>query len=168
VDAGLDLGMQIKYLDPNAVGADRICNTVAGKLRYGQPLIILYFGTSTTFDFIDAGGDYIGGIICPGIESAATVLHRKAAKLPKIELRFPEQIIGSNTEESMQSGIMFGSLEMINGLIKMLKQELGDKALVIATGGLAGMIAARTPQIDHTEPNLNLEGINLIYQRNRG
>jgi type III pantothenate kinase len=168
VDAALDLGMEIKYLDPNAVGADRICNTVAGKKRYGQPLIVLDFGTATTFDCIDANGDYIGGIICPGIESAATVLHHKAAKLPKIELRFPAQLIGRNTEESMQSGIMFGSVEMINGLIRMLKEELGTATLVIATGGLAGMIAARTGHIDHIEPDLNLEGINLIYQRNRG
>ena len=112
----LDLGMAIKYLDPKAVGADRICNAVAGKQRYGKPLIILDFGTATTFDCIDANGDYIGGIICPGIESAATVLHHKAAKLPKIDLRFPERIIGRNTEESMQSGIMFGSVEMIDAV----------------------------------------------------
>jgi len=168
IDATQDLGMEIKYLDPKAVGADRICNAVAGKSRYGSPLIVLDFGTATTFDCIDAKGDYIGGIICPGIESAATVLHRKAAKLPKIELQFPDQLIGRNTEESMQSGIMFGSVEMISGLICMIKQQLGESAKVIATGGLANMIAARTPSIDHIEPDLNLEGINLIYQRNRG
>ena len=168
IDTDLDLGMKIKYLDPKAVGADRICNAVAGKNRYGQPLIILDFGTATTFDCIDANGDYVGGIICPGIESAASVLHRKAAKLPKIELQFPEQVIGRSTEESMQSGIMFGSIEMIAGLIRMIKQEFGDATKVIATGGLASMIASRTAIIDHIEPDLNLEGINLIYQRNRG
>jgi len=168
VSAELDLGMKIKYRDPKAVGADRICNAVAGKQRYGEPLIILDFGTATTFDCIDSNGDYIGGIICPGIESAATVLHHKAAKLPKIDLQFPERIIGQDTEESMQSGIMFGSVEMITGLIRMIKQELGDSTSVIATGGLANIIAARTPSIDKIEPDLNLEGINLIYQRNRG
>ncbi len=168
VEADLDLGMEIKYLDPKAVGADRICNAVAGMYHYGQPLIILDFGTATTFDCIDSNGDYIGGIICPGIESAASVLHRKAARLPKIELQFPAQLIGRNTEESMQSGIMYGSIEMISGLIRMIKKEFGTSTKVIATGGLANMIAARTPSIDHIEPDLNLEGINLIYQRNRG
>jgi type III pantothenate kinase len=155
----LDLGLRILYQDPHAVGADRICNAVAGKQRYGTPLIILDFGTATTFDCLNREGDYLGGIICPGIESAATILHRKAAKLPKIELRFPQQLIGRNTAESMQSGIMFGSVKLIEGLVDSIKEQLGQDTKVVATGGLANYIAQGTKCIGYVEEYLNIEGI---------
>jgi type III pantothenate kinase len=164
----LDLGLKILYQDPYAVGADRICNAVAGKKRYGTPLIVLDFGTATTFDCLNGDGDYLGGIICPGIESAANILHRKAAKLPKIELRFPQQLIGRNTTESMQSGIMFGSVKLIEGLVDSIKKELGRNTIVVATGGMSKYIAAGTECIDHVEELLNIEGIHLIYKRNSG
>ncbi|MCK4755227.1 MAG: type III pantothenate kinase, partial [Calditrichia bacterium] len=163
----LNLGLNILYQDPYSVGADRICNAVAGKRKYGVPLIVLDFGTATTFDCINENGDYLGGVICPGIESAATILHRKAAKLPKIELIFPPKVIGLNTEESMQSGIMYGSVELIEGLIRKIKKELSGNPKVVATGGLAHTIAKRTKAIDVVDENLNLEGIYQIYKQNQ-
>lgn len=162
----LILGLNILYQDPYSVGADRICNSVAGKIKYGSPLIVLDFGTATTFDCITEKGDYLGGVICPGIESAATILHHKAAKLPKIELIFPPKVIGRNTEESMQSGIMHGSVELIEGLLRRIKKELSGKPKVVATGGLAHRIAKRTKAIDVVDENLNLEGIFQIYKQN--
>ncbi len=162
----LNLGLNILYQDPYSVGADRICNAVAGKRKYGVPLIVLDFGTATTFDCINENGDYLGGVICPGIESAAAILHRKAAKLPKIELIFPPKVIGQNTEESMQSGIMHGSVELIEGLIRKIKKELSGNPKVAATGGLAHTIAKRTKAIDVVDENLNLEGIYQIYKQN--
>jgi len=166
ISPDLNLGLNILYQDPHSVGADRICNSFAGKKKYGSPLIVLDFGTATTFDCINENGDYLGGVICPGIESAAAILHRKAAKLPKIELMFPQQVIGKNTEESMQSGIMYGSVELIEGLIRKIKIELSGNPKVVATGGLAHTIAKRTKAIDVVDENLNLEGIFQIYKQN--
>ncbi len=166
ISPDLNLGLDILYQDPYAVGADRICNAVAGKKKYGVPLIVLDFGTATTFDCINKNGDYLGGVICPGIESAASILHHKAAKLPKIELIFPQNVIGRNTEESMQSGIMYGSVELIEGMIKNIKTELNGDPKVVATGGLANTIAKRTKSIDIVDENLILEGIYLLYKRN--
>jgi type III pantothenate kinase len=166
ISPDLNLGLNILYQDPHSVGADRICNSVAGKGKYGSPLIVLDFGTATTFDCINHDGDYLGGVICPGIESAATILHRKAAKLPKIELRFPLHVIGKNTEESMQSGIMYGSVDLIEGLLRRIKVELSGNPKVVATGGLAHTIAKRTKAIDVVDENLNLEGIYQIYKQN--
>jgi type III pantothenate kinase len=166
IDPDLDLGMKVLYQDPYSVGADRLCNAVAAKEKYGSPLIVLDFGTATTFDCINVEGNYLGGVICPGIESAASVLHQKAAKLPKIELMFPPQIIGRNTVESMQSGIMFGSVKLIEGILKEIKEQLGQNTKVVATGGLAQYISKWVPMIDHVEINLILEGIYSIYKRN--
>jgi type III pantothenate kinase len=166
INPDLNLGLKILYQDPYSVGSDRICNAVAGKLKYGTPLIVLDFGTATTFDCITKSGDYLGGVICPGIESAATILHQKAAKLPKIELVFPPKVIGRNTEESMQSGIMHGVVEMIEGLVKRIKKELPGNPKVVATGGLSHRIAKRTKAIDVVDENLNLEGIYQIYKQN--
>jgi type III pantothenate kinase len=168
INADLDLGMKVLYQDPHAVGADRLCNAVAGKVRYGVPLIIIDFGTATTFDCIDQDGNYLGGVICAGIESTASLLHQRAAKLPKIELRFPEKVIGTNTQQSMQSGILIGTVKLIEGLITEIKKELSGKPRVIATGGLAHVVSERTRYIDQVDYNLNLDGIYLIYQRNAG
>jgi type III pantothenate kinase len=148
VTASLDLGIRVLYTDPSAVGADRLCNAIAGFKKYGGPLVVIDFGTATTFDVIAATGDYMGGVITLGLESTASELHRRAARLPKIELRFPPSVIGKETEASMQSGVMFGAVDAVEGAIRRISAELGTKPKVIATGGLAGIVAARTTVIE--------------------
>jgi type III pantothenate kinase len=165
VTASLDLGMRVLYTDPAAVGADRLCNAIAGFRKYGGPLVVIDFGTATTFDVIAASGDYLGGVITLGLDSTASELHRRAAKLPKIELRFPSSVIGKETEASMQSGVMFGTVDAVEGIIRRIAAELGGKPKVIATGGLSGIIAAHTSVIDACEPSLVLDGVRLIYER---
>ena len=137
---------------------------MAGFEKYGGPLVILDFGTATTFDVITENFEFIGGIIAPGIEMTATVLHQLAAKLTKVELKFPETVIGRNTETNIQSGLMFGTADLINGLLNRIKNELGKKFTTIATGGLAEVV---TPYLDREvfiESNLTLEGMRLIYE----
>lgn len=163
VDASLDLGMAVRYTDPRQVGADRLCSAVAGRAKYGQPLIILDFGTATTFDILDAQGDYIGGIIAPGLETATAVLHHGTAKLPQVELRFPPQVIGRDTESSIQSGILYGAVAMLEGLITRVREELGAHATVVATGGLAEHLKPKMSMIDHYDENLVLSGLRIIY-----
>lgn len=163
IDSGCDTGMPILYDDPAAVGADRICNAVAGFKKYGGPLIIIDFGTANTFDVVSNKGEYLGGVIAPGLETSAADLHRRAARLPKIELEFPDKIIGTNTVQSMKSGIMFSSVDSINGIVHRIREELGENAPVIATGGYASIIASRTPVIEHVEPTLVLDGVRIIY-----
>jgi type III pantothenate kinase len=167
IDANLNLGMNILYHNPFAVGADRLCNAVAGKKKYGTPLIIIDFGTATTFDVIDINGDYLGGVIAPGIETSIDSLHRRAAKLPHVELAFPEKVIGKTTEQSIQSGILYGTVHLIDGLTLQIKGQLGNDAKVVATGGLANTIAKYTKSIQKTDPTLSLEGILYIYQQNK-
>ena len=167
VSADLDLGISVLYRDPTAVGADRLCNAVAGFHKHGGPLIIIDFGTATTYDVISASGDYLGGVITLGLESAAAELHRRAAKLPKIELHFPEAVIGRDTVSSMQAGIMFGTVDAVEGIVRRIRKELGTDAKVIATGGLSGIVAPHTSVISALEPTLVLEGIRLIYNRVR-
>jgi len=168
VSSDLDLGIRILYEDPRAVGADRLCNAVAGFQKYGGPLIVVDFGTATTFDVITREGDYLGGVIAPGIETSAMDLFRRAARLPRVELRFPRRVIGHTTETSMQSGIMFGALKQVEGLVELIAAELEERPVVIATGGLAPLISQRCPVIQHLEPYLTLEGMRLIYERVRG
>jgi len=163
VGSHCDTGMPILYDDPQAVGADRICNAVAGYKKYGGPLIIIDFGTANTFDVISGKGEYLGGVISPGLETSAADLHRRAARLPKIELEFPERIIGTNTVQSMKSGIMFSSVDSINGMVHRIREELNQKARVIATGGYASIIASRTKVIEYVEPTLVLDGVRLLY-----
>jgi type III pantothenate kinase len=165
VTAALDLGMPVRYHDPSAVGADRLCNAVAGYHHYGGPLIVLDFGTATTFDVISEAGEYLGGGITLGLESIAMELHRRAAKLPRIELRFPDSTIGRDTITSMQAGVMFGTVDAVEGMVRRIRQELGAEARVIATGGLSTVIARYTSVIEKCEPALVLEGIRLIWER---
>lgn len=165
VHAGLDLGIRILYDDPSAVGADRLCNAVAGFRRYGGPLIVIDFGTATTFDVVSAGGDYLGGIIMLGLESTAAELHRRAAKLPRVELRFPERVIGRDTVSSMQAGVLFGGVDAVEGAVRRIRKELGGPARVIATGGLSSVVATHTDVIEACEPSLVLEGVRLICER---
>ncbi len=167
IDTTLNFNMKIKYREPKMVGADRICNAVAGKEKYGVPLIILDFGTATTFDCVDANGDYLGGVIAPGLYTSIEALHRKTAKLPRVELNFPENIIGQTTYESINSGIMFGAVFMVEGMTRRLKEELGAATQVVATGGLAKKIAKRTNVIQYVDPFLSLEGIAAIYHMNK-
>ncbi len=167
IDVNLNLGMNVLYREPGHVGADRLCNAVAGKKKYGAPLIIIDFGTATTFDCVDAAGDYVGGLIAPGIITSINTLHKKAARLPLVELRFPPQIIGKTTDESIQSGVLNGSIKMVEGLLKDIKTELGKEAGVVATGGLAKIMAHKTDCIQAIDPYLSLEGIALIYEKNR-
>jgi len=171
VGSHLDLGIAIRYDDPSAVGADRICNAIAGHKKYGGPLIIVDFGTATTFDVIAANGDYLGGVIAPGVETSAADLHRRAAKLPKIELHIPATVIGTDTVSSMQAGILFGAVDSLEGMIKRLQAEIkqseGKEATVIATGGFSEMISTQTRKIAACEPTLVLEGVRLIVERVR-
>ncbi len=159
VSATLDLGFRVDYKDPTAVGADRLCNAIAGFTKYGGPLIIIDFGTATTYDVVSASGDYLGGVITLGLESAASELHRRAAKLPKIELHFPSSVIGRETVSSMQAGVMFGAVDAIEGIVRRIRQELGTDARVIATGGLSAVIAEHTATISAVEPSLVLDGL---------
>ena len=165
VSARLDLGMKILYKDPTAVGADRICNAVAGFKKYGGPLIIIDFGTATTYDVVDAEGNYLGGVISLGLESSAAELHRRAAKLPKIELAFPREIIGTDTISSMQAGVMYGAVDAVEGAVKRIAAHLGTTPKVIATGGLSSAVAEHTTSIQACEPSLVLDGIALICRR---
>lgn len=167
VSSDLDLSLKILYDNPSHVGADRICNAVAGIHFFGGPLVILDFGTATTFDVISTRNEYLGGIIAPGIELTASILHQRAARLPKVELQFPAHVIGRNTEASIQSGLMFGTVELINGLISRIEDELGMAVKTIATGGLAKVVSPYTAKIERIEPYLTLDGMRLIFEQIR-
>lgn len=165
VDGSSDLGIRILVSDPSTVGADRLCNAIAGFARYGGPLIIIDLGTATTYDVIDVDGNYLGGAIALGLESEAAELHRRAAKLPKIELRYPERVVGKDTVSSMQAGIMFAAADAIEGMVRRIRAELGVPARVIATGGLSAIVASHCPSIEAIAPSLVLDGIRLICER---
>ena len=165
VNSGLDLGIEIKYDNPAAVGADRLCNAVGGFEKYGGPLIIVDFGTATTFDVISERGEYLGGIIAPGIEMSSMILHQKAAKLPRVYLSFPDKIIGTTTETSIQSGLMYGAVESVEGFTKRIKEELGQKTTNIATGGLARSIVNHLRTEYTLDTFLTLDGLRIIYDR---
>lgn len=168
ISPSLDLGIKIHYDDPSSVGADRLCNAIAGYAKYGGPLIIIDFGTGTTYDVVAKNGDYLGGVIAPGVETSAADLHRRAAKLPKVELHFPKKIIGTDTVGSMQAGIMYGALDsmerMVERLQKDLKKSEGKEATVIATGGFSKLMSEHSKVIMACEPSLVLEGVRLIYE----
>lgn len=167
VTARLQTGMQILYDNPDAVGADRIVDAVAAYHRYGGPLCIVDFGTATTFEAITAAGEYLGGAIAPGIGIAADALAQRAAKLPKVDLLRPPSVIGRNTIHSMQSGLLFGYVGLVEGMVARFKAELGPTTKVIGTGGLAPLIATETTVIDVIAPWLTLDGLRLIYAMNR-
>ncbi len=163
-----DTGLKILYDTPRTVGADRICNAVAGYHLYKGPLIIVDFGTATTFDVVSEKGEYIGGVISLGIAGASQELHRIATKLPKVDLVFPPKVVGNTTETSIQSGIFWGTVSMVDGMVNRIQKEmLWNKVHIIATGGLASVIVARSQVIEKIEPFLTLEGMKIIYQRNK-
>jgi type III pantothenate kinase len=165
VSASLPLGLKILYEDPHAVGADRLCNAVAAHAKFKGPLVIVDFGTATTFDVISDKGDYLGGIIAAGIETSAGELHRRAAKLPKIDLHFPPKIIGTNTVNSMQAGILYGALDAMESMIRRISKELDDYPTVIATGGFSQFMTQQSKLINKCEPTLVLDGIRIIVER---
>ena len=166
VGPGVDTGMPILYEPPGDVGADRIVNGVAAFAAYGGPVIVVDFGTATTFDVITRRGEYVGGVICPGIGISADALFQRAARLPRVDVRNPGRVVGRSTVESMQSGLYFGYGAMCEGLIARIRAELGEPARVVATGGLAETLAAEIPSIEAVDPVLTLTGLRLIWERN--
>ncbi|MGQ9672127.1 MAG: type III pantothenate kinase [Candidatus Aminicenantales bacterium] len=167
VGPGLRTGMSILYENPLEVGADRVVAAVAAFEKYGGPLIVVDFGTATTFDAITAKGEYLGGAIAAGIQISAEALYLKTAKLPRIEISKPKRAIGRTTVASMQSGLYFGYVGLVNNIIAEIKKELGPNAKVISTGGSATLIVPEVKAIDSYEPHLVLEGLRIIYDRNR-
>lgn len=168
VGPGIKTGLNIRYDNPREVGADRIVNAVAAIELYGvgSPLVVVDFGTATTFDVIDEKGNYMGGAIVPGIGISTEALYQRAAKLPRIELTKPKSVIGRNTIHSMQAGIIFGYAGQVDGIVDRIERELGTKPRVVATGGLAELIGTESRRIEETNANLTLEGLLLIYKRN--
>lgn len=167
IGPGIRTGMDIKYDNPREVGADRIVNAVAAYELYGGPVIIIDFGTATTFCAVDKKGDYLGGSICPGIGISTDALVQRTALLPRIEVRRTDRVICRNTVESMQAGVYYGFVGQVDGIVSRMRRELGTNARVVATGGLAVIIAPATKSIDLVEPMLTLEGLRIIYERNR-
>jgi len=167
VEAGIKTGVSIRADNPREVGADRIANAAAAHHLYGGPAIVADFGTATTFDVVSKAGDYLGGAIAPGIVTATEALFMRAAKLPRVELTRPKRAIGTNTITAMQSGIIFGYVGLVEGMVARLQQELGEKTKVVATGGYADLIAKETAVIDVVNPELTLIGLRLIYLMNK-
>jgi type III pantothenate kinase len=165
---GLKTGIRIRYDNPREVGADRVVNAVAAHAHSNDAVIVVDFGTATTFDCVSSDGDYIGGVIVPGVQVSLDGLLGRAAKLSRIELSAPPHIIGRNTVHSMQSGVIFGYAALVDGLLSKISTEMERPCRTIATGGLAELICAHTENVDEVIPNLTLEGLNLVYQRNRG
>ena len=164
-------GLPIRYHAPEDVGADRLVNGLAALAEYGgkgRSIIVVDFGTATTFDVISAAGEYRGGVICPGVEISADALFQRAARLPRVDVGRPEEVIGTSTVGSIRSGLYFGYVAMVEGLVARLRGELGgdQPAVCVATGGLAGTIAAETTAIDHVSPDLTLQGLRLAWRRN--
>jgi type III pantothenate kinase len=174
VEPGVNTGMPILYKNPSEVGADRIVNAVAAYEKFGKtaagsgrPMIIVDFGTATTLDAVSAKGEYLGGAICPGVQISADALFQRAARLPRIDVRKPASVVGQTTVGAMESGLFYGYVGMVEGLVRRMSDELGGNALCVATGGLADVIAPETSLIDHVDPDLTLHGLRLVWERNQ-
>ncbi len=163
---GVDLGVKALVDRPEEVGADRLVNTAAAAATYKTPLIVIDFGTATTFDVVDADGNYCGGVIAPGLNLSLEALQMAASKLPRVEIQQPAEVIGKNTIACMQSGIFWGYVGLIEGLIARIRAEYGEPMRVVATGGLAVLFAKATHVIEHTDSELTLRGLLLIHKRN--
>lgn len=166
VGPGMKTGLNIKYDNPKEVGADRIVNAVAAIHDYGSPLIIVDFGTATTFCYVNEKSEYLGGAIAPGVGISMEALFDRASKLPRVELIRPEQVVGRNTVAAMQSGIVYGYVGLVEGIVARMKEESGLEPTVVATGGMAKLIASETNVIDVVDNFLTLKGLRLIYKRN--
>ena len=169
VEPAVNSGMPILYDNPADVGADRVVNGIAAYEGYGRtpprPVIVVDFGTATTFDAISAKGEYLGGVICPGPQISADALFQRAARLPRIEVRKPDRVIGRTTVGSMQSGLFWGYVEMVEGLVRRMRDELGGNPVVVATGGLAVLVSPETPGIEHVDTDLTLRGLRIVWER---
>jgi type III pantothenate kinase len=172
VEPGVDTGMPILYDNPSEVGADRIVNGVAAYERFGRgsgrPLIVVDFGTATTLDAITAKGEYLGGANSPAVQITADALIQRAARLPRIDVRKPAHIVGRTTVGAMESGLFYGYVGMVEGLVRRMSDELGGHALCVATGGLASVIAPEIPLIQHVDADLTLHGLRIVWERNQG
>ena len=171
VEPGVNTLMPILYENPSEVGADRIVNAVAALDKFGKglgkPLIVLDFGTATTLDAISAKGEYLGGAICPGVQISADALFQRAARLPRIDVRKPARVVGRTTVGAMESGLFWGYVGMVEGLVRRMSDELGGNAVCVATGGLADMIAPETDLIQHVDGDLTLHGLRIVWERNQ-
>lgn len=165
-DDGVDLGIEVRVDRPEEVGADRLVNAVGAGQSYTKPLVVIDFGTATTFDVIDGAGAYRGGVICPGINLSLEALHAAAAKLPLVAVKKPSQVIGTGTVAAMQSGVYYGYVSMIEGLVARIEKEFGERMTVIATGGLAPLFHEATDIIRHLDPDLTMRGLLEIHRRN--
>ncbi|MFN8187789.1 MAG: type III pantothenate kinase [Gaiellales bacterium] len=167
VGPGVKTGIPIVYDNPHEVGPDRIVNAVAAKERYGSPCIVVDFGTSTNFDAVSRAGEYVGGVLAPGIEISMDALFARAARLVKVDFAEPPSVIGKSTVHGLQSGLVYGFAGQVDGIVAAMRGELGAEARVIATGGLASLIAPHSSTIELVDPDLTLQGLQLIWERNR-
>lgn len=170
VDSSVDTGMPILYKHPSEVGADRLVNGVAAYELYGRdrraPMVVVDFGTATTFDAISAKGEYLGGVICPGVQISADALFQRAARLPRVDVRKPCEVIGTTTVGAIESGLYYGYVGLVEGLVRRMRDTLGGAAVCIATGGLASIIASEVSLIEHVDSDLTLQGLRMVWERN--
>lgn len=167
VGPGVRTGIPILYDNPHEVGPDRIVNSVAARARYGTPCIVVDFGTSTNFDAVSRNGEYLGGVLAPGIETSMDALFARAARLVKVDFVEPPSVIGKTTVGGLQSGVVYGFAGQVDGIVRAMRGELGEDARVVATGGLAGLIAPHSETIELVDSDLTLEGLRLVWELNR-
>src|SRR3954451_4186066 len=166
IGPGVKTGIQIQYDDPREVGPDRIMNAVAGREKYGAPVVVVDFGTSTNFDVVSPAGDYVGGVLAPGVEVSMDALFARAARLVKVDYVEPPSVIGKTTVGGLQSGVVYGFAGQVDGIVTAIRAELGVEAQVVATGGLSELVAPHSRTISVVDPNLTLEGLRLVWELN--